>query len=541
MIMLPPGLAPDRPLLSPEPRWHTGVNTRVADGHVETLGLFGPLRGTSGSQITLPGSARYRSVFTTPSPATGQILAGSSTHLRLMEFDPGSSTPGAPPRWGVYDVVPAGLPAASDTLTDPNAGRVGIPPVWWFSDQDDVVIGSRANVATEPCYAWGRSNASPFAALSGSPLGAVSGGIINRICMLMGCTSLTEPDPLRYMTVRWSDRFNFEEWTPSDTNLSGELQLEGGSRIVGGGVSPGFGGIAWTDKRMALFHETGDPDSVFAREYVAGGRGLLANRAWCEADGIIWWLDESRTLNAYDGGRPRQIDNPLRVVTTERISDKDVARVYMVANPDYREILIWFPTANSGDPDACLVFNYGSSPAQWSYWQLSRTAWCPRFGVIPNLAINTSNEVFRHDIDLPFANPWAYFDPLNEATWQLPAPALPANADITPYNFVASTNMITAPGAAGSRLEAKRFVFDHTPSPAAGATGDTLTLKMIAYGETSVTAAKIIDVQTLAQGTPGVSFRGGGRALQYRVEGLNQKTVWRFGLIDTAMREVGSR
>lgn len=538
-MLIRPGLFGNQPRASAEPSWATGINVRFWDNRIESLGLFGPLRAPSGDQALLPGDAKYRALFTTPSPVTGQILAGSTTHLRLLQFDPGSSTPGAPPRWADFDVAPSGMAAASDALTDPSSGRVEIPPVWWFADQDDLVVGARANVATDPAYAWDRNSANDFVALAGSPTGAVGGGIMNRILFLMGCTSFTDPDPQRFLTVRWSDRYNFEEWTPSDTNLSGEQQLEGGSRIVGGGVT-GFGHIVWTDRRMALFVENGDIATVYARRYVDGGRGLLANRAWCEADGVVWWLDESRTLNAFDGGRPIQIPNPLRYLTTELITDKDVARIYLTPNPEYGEIIIWFCMGHStstGNPDAALVYSYQYEC--WSYWRLTRNAWCQRFGVIPNLAIDNDNRVFRHDIDLGFGQPWNKFDPLDDAFWQVPAPIQPPAADITPYAFLIASNLLVTDDPAHKRMRNTRVTIDHIPAPAAGAEADALTVDLIGYGEPSMTSLKQPRNQrSFAQGDPGIDFRVGGKALQLRIEGRNQKTVWRFG--DVGLTPVGA-
>lgn len=542
MLIIPAqGLQTNRPLLSPQPFWRGGVNVRFWDGAAETIGLFGPLRGVDGNQITLPGADLYRSLFTTPSPTTGQLLAGSASELYLMEFDPGSSTPGAPPRWALFDVAPYGMTAETDALTDPPAARVAIPPVWWFADQDDVVVGSRANVALEPCYAWDRDNAGEFEPLANSPLGAVGGAIVNRILVLLGCTSFTDPDPLRFMTIRWSDRFNFEDWTPSDVNVSGELQLEGGSRIVGGGYTS-FGVVAWTDKRMAVLNETGDPDEVFARRYVDGGRGLLANRAWCEADGIVWWLDATHTLNAYDGGRPRQLVNPLRYFTTERVSDVAAARIYLEPNPDYNEVIIHFPTGTADDnPDAQVVFNYEMNA--WYYWQLPRVAWRERFGIIPNLAIDHDNKVYRHDLDNPFSAPWSRVDPLDAARWQLPAAdSLPVAADVTAYDFILTSNLITEGAPASRRTNAAKIVFDHIPSAASGVSpADSLSVSMVAFGKPSYSATQKVDTRTLEQGQGEIDFRTGGKARMLRIEGVSQKTVWRFGLVDDTEVQGGQR
>jgi hypothetical protein len=541
MIIAPkPGLFFDQPALSPAPFWNLGLNVRFRLGNLETVGLHGPLKNVADAQIDLSyGSSAYRSIYTTPNTTTGQILAGSSTALALIQYDP-TSTPLQGTRWANFNITPVGLPAAADALPNPSAGRVEIPPVWWFSDQEDVVVGCRSNVTGEPCYTWNRNPLSPAAALANSPTGAVGGGILNRILVLLGCTSFTDPDPSRFMTIRWSDRFDFTDWTPSDLNVSGELQLEGGSRIVGGGVT-GFGVVAWTDRRMALLQETGDPNSVFARRYVDGGRGLLANNAWCEADGRIWWLDETRTLCVYDGGRPRQIANPLKFATVERLEDRQTARIWMAQNPEYGEVIIGYPSADSENPDAQLVYNYIENA--WSLWGFARTSWSNRFGVIPNLAITATGQIFQHDLDAGLPDTYVVGPPPPPGITPIPGliPNHPLAADVTPFNFQFHTNLVTMESLPDAAWRMTRAYVDHLPAPAIGAENDALTVMLTGYGEARVTAPLLTqDYKQYVQGQTLGDFRVGGKAIRISVYGQQVKSVFRFsGFQVSATEEPG--
>jgi hypothetical protein len=525
MFKLPPGITLDRAFVSDQPRVSRGYNLRARLGEVETVGLFGPLLDKDGQQIVLPGDDIYRSLFTTPSVITGQVLAASVSAVKLIDYD-ADSTPATGTRWKVGDLTPVAWVEASDLLPDPSTGRVEIPPVMWFADQDDLVVGQRANVAGEPCHYWDRDPAQPFKPLANSPTGAVAGGLINRILVLLGATSFTDPDPRRFMTIRWSDRGNFESWTPSDLNLSGELQLEGGSRIVGGGVT-GFGVIAWTDRRMALLTETFDPDSVFQRRYVDGGRGMMANGAWCEADGQVFWFDESRTLNAFDGGRPRQIENPIKYATIERINDRQMARAYLVPNPEYGEIILHYPTGNGDNPDRQLVYNYVNQC--WDIWAFTRTGWSPRFGVIHNLAVDPGGKVYRHDLDVSLGMPW------------IPSP-VPFGADphtvaadeVVPYNFLLDTNLITLEDPTDEGWHGTRVMIDHLPMTPDGVS-DTFDVTLTGYGEPTLTAPSIAETQTYVAGGPPMDFRVGGKAVSIRIEGRGVKTVFHFGNVAVRM------
>ena len=523
----PAGVFQDIPPAGPQMMWWSGYNIRFRLDKIETIGLMVPLKDTSNDQLVLPGPGLYRRVFTTPSTTTGQILFGSNADLRLAEFDP-ASTPLQGTRWALYNITPAGLPAISDVLTDPSAGRIEIPPVWWFSDQDDVVVGCRAGGTTEPCYSWNRDRTMPFAPLANSPVGAVGGGILNRILTLLGCTSLTEPDPRRFMTIRWSDRYNFTDWTPTDLNLSGELQLEGGSRIVGGGVT-GFGVIAWTDKRMAVLTETFD-NNVYERRYIDGGRGMLANQSWCEADGQVFWIDENRVLNTFDGGRPRQLINTMKYATLETISDIQAARIYMQPNPEYSEILIWYPEGADGVPNVALVFNYALNA--WYPWRLLRTGWCQRFGVIPAIAIDDDNQIWQQDIDIGLDAPWR----------SIASPFTVQAADVEPFDFEFQSNLVTTEAPAVDTHHRTRVIVDHMKaSPAGLAQPDTFSLTLRGFGKTSMNSDYIEETKVYPAGSNEQDFRVGGKALQMTVFGDDVKTLFRFGTFFTKDAKDGER
>lgn len=536
LIELTLGTRSDTPMVSAEPFVWSGYNIRVRSGRLETIGLFGPVRTVGGAQITLPGSAVYRSIFTTPSITTGQILTGSTTHLVALDYDP-TSTPATGRRWRQSTITPAGLPAASDTLTDPSSGRVAVPPAWWFADQDDLVVCQRSDVLEGP-YIWDRvvgnvatalaPSAHPDGVSSATPIpqGAVAGGILNRILVLFGAQSFTDPDPLRYMTIRWSDRFDYGQWTPWDTTTSGELTLEGGSRIVGGGVV-GFGAIAWTDKRMALLTETFD-NQVFSRRYIDGGRGLLANRAWVEADGQVWWLDENRTLNVFDGGRPRQLINTNKTVTVERLSDVQVARIYLTANPEFGEIIISYPRDEASEVTSQIVYNYLFNC--WYPWSLSRACWHPRVGVIRPVAVDGDGAVWQHEFDVALPPPWAAVAD--------PSPLDPD--DVEPYDWSMTTNLITQENPGFSSWASTKLLIDTLPAPA-NAVDDSFDVTVIGYREPNLKADSYSETQSFDAQTSSQDYRVGGKAIQLVFKGTGQKTVWRFGKLEISGQLEGER
>lgn len=526
LIAIPPGLNGDRPLVAASPYWRTGFNTRVREGMHETMGLFSPLRDAAGTHHQLPGADPYRQVFATPGVTVGMALAASISSVQVLYFD-NDSTPGTGTRYLMSDVSPAGMPPANDVVASPGVGRIEVPPVWWFADSEEIVVGSRANVQNEPVYVWDRNPGAALTAIPGTPTGAVGGGIVSRMLVLLGCTSFTDPDPARFMTVRWSDRFDFADWTPSDVNISGELQLDGGSRIMGGGVV-GQGVVVWTDKRMALLSETGNPDSVFARRYIDGGRGLMANRSWCEADGRVWWFDETRSLNVWDGGRPTPVPNPLSSFTAKAIDDRAVARAYMAANQAFNEVILWFGLANADIPDTALVYNYAEQV--WSVWRHNRLAYGERVGAIRPFGTDEQNRLYQHELDSAPSGIWLP-PPFSEVTPNAFNIAL--LQDAVPIDWMLQSNLLTTEKPQTQAMKLSKFLIDHLPMPAPGAGDDQISVRFDAYGRATRQSYQTVytDTVQVAQGETEVDTRVEGRALQVTLSGSQHRTLWRFGQI----------
>ena len=548
-ISPPPGVQTDLPPVNPGPFWAHGVNIRFRLAQLESVDLFGPVVDYTGAPIVLDGSAiadpltidKFRSFFPTPDDAVAIVLAATANRVSRLSFDP-LTPPGSPDvRWRVDDVTPVGLPVAIDAVPNPSTGRIIIPPTWAFDDDDETVVAIRTNDVSVTPFSWDRS-ASVLAPLVGAPVGAVACGIVDRILILAGCESYTAPSPSRFMTVRWSARFDYTDFVPTALNESGELQLEGGSRIVGGGNTR-FGFMVWTDKRAVVFIPTGDPASVFDRKYVDGSIGLLANKAWVEAGARVWYLGEDRNLYAYDGGPPRPIPNPLRMATIERVSDAQAARIYMVSHPEFNEVHIWYPdTADPAfpqdDPNTALVYNYVENA--WSLWRFDRTAYTQRFGIVSSMMIQSDGTWLKHlDASLPakYTVP-----PGMPVSLQAPAPIAPLAAAVTPFSFACFTNIMTAPTVTEATWRLSRVHFDYMAISAVGATDD-ITLRATGYGEARPDPPSLIeDAKTVPVGTLAVDLRVSGKGIQFGLVAEDVKTYIRLGGIAfTGEDESGER
>ena len=553
-IVLNPGVMSDIP-------WTTkfgtmkagrGLNIRWRFGQLETLGLFGPLRNLAGEVLQVPtsGSQPARALFTAAFGDGIQILVGALNRIDLVDVDP-ASVPGGLTRYRTIQLGSTLTPTATDVLPSPSLKQIRIPAVWWFAEQENTIIGMRAGV-DEPLRAWDRDRLSSFDPIPtyepGDPLGsptglapakAVAGGIINRIAVLLGAEPPFSAGPGdELMSIRWSARGNFQLWDPTividpvtgQANVAGSLQLERGSRIMGGGATA-FGIVVWTDKAMAMLTETGDLASVFARNYISNAGGMLANRAWCEADGQVWWIDNSRELNVYDGGRPRTIANPMRKGTIDRVNEIGVARIFMTANPEFHEIIIAYPSGDSTECDRQMVYNYLED--SWSIWGLSRGHWFPRQGIQESVAIALDNTIYAQDIGPGCPNAYRpdALLPLGPGTL-CGAGTGPGADTLTPIVAFAEFGPMTFENGASETFDGVRILMSWLPTPSIGAESDVVSVTVMGFDNGSVRDRRFEETQEWTQGDSVKDYRVSGRALSIRMEFDDIKTVYRLGLVD---------
>lgn len=531
-----------------------GLNIRWRLGQLETLGLFGPLRDLAGDplQVPLTDNRPVRALYTLQGADRVQVLAGAANRIDLVTVNP-ASPGGADTRYQVTQLGAALTPTASETLPNPTLKSTPISPVWWFAEQDRTVIGSRAGV-NESLRAWDRNPANGFDPIvayePGDPLGsptgaapkkAVGGGILNGIAVLLGCDSFSGVAGEEALTVRWSARRNFQLWDPTividpvtgQANISGEFQLDRGSRIIGGGQS-GFGIVAWTDKAMTVISETNNLATVLRRDFVDGARGLLANRSWCEADGRVWWMDGGRTLNVYDGGRAQEIDNPMRRGTIDRVNEGAATRIYMAPNPEYGEILIFYPSGDATECDRAMVYNYRENA--WSIWGLNRSHWYPRQGIQEAVAVDLAGVIYAHDVGPACPNafrPDALL-PLGPGTGCGDGNLIGAT-NLTPITGFAEFGPMVSPEAGTQTFSGMRLLASWLPTPAIGAEGDELAVTLMGFRNANVRDDRFEETQQWTQSDTVKDYRVSGRAVSMRIEFTDIKTVYRLGYVDLTL------
>lgn len=525
-VTCPPGFRTDMPPCASEPFWFYGENIRFKEGVPETIGLFAKLLNTtSGLQVQIALGGGTAEFYADKSV----IIVGHGNTLTTVNYETGATAD--------YTITPA-----------ESEGR------WWFAPIEDTIIAARGSLNAT---VWAIDRATMgITALPNAPTGAIAGGVLGGILILAGTLSIGGVE--NKLIVRWSARrsdpsssgtpsgpFGFEDWTVSDLNSAGEVPLEEGSTIVGGGVTE-LGFIVWTDTHTVLL--TPRTDTYVFTDTKVSSRGLLANRAWIEADGRVWWYDQTMTLNVLDGGAAQQVPCTMRKVSVEMIDASNLDRCYMSTNLENSELILHYPD-QSGDMRE-LVYNYGEDA--WYPWSIDRLAFTDAHGERPMIGIDSDGYLWNHNLreTTPEATFWPSNDiwmepgdPLPGGAPSAPGPTISATPAPEPYSFFLMTNRMSGENAALDSLRSRTVVipFNDAVAPVTGEDGDPLIAAVQSYGTTDLDETPTVDRQELSAGEQLARLRAGGKFIQFIVAGIDVTTQFRFSAIDVEADGAGKR
>ncbi len=123
--------------------------------------------------------------------------------------------------------------------------------------------------------------------------------------------------------------------------------------------------MVWTNKATTLLSPLKNTQVYNPR--VLSERGLLDTGTWTILDTHVWWYDNSRILNVYDGGTPRRMVNPLHTASTERLA-RETDTAVLVANHEYMEVLLHYYDFNNVRRQ--LVYN--NAEGSWYPFRIDR-------------------------------------------------------------------------------------------------------------------------------------------------------------------------
>jgi hypothetical protein len=526
-VACPPGYRTDLPPVAPEPFWFYGENIRFRMGMPETIGLYiKAYARDTGEPVVFPAVEKTATLY----GDANFLMLGHGDQLTILRWDNGVRV----------------------TVPTPLAGGYGR---WWFAATETEVICGRSNFNGKT-YVVNRGTLT-VTLLPNAPEGSMGGGIVAGILIQAGTDGFAGDSPK--MVVRWSARrtdpsssggpggpFGFEDWTPSDLNASGEFLLDEGSEIRGG-ASTQFGFMVWTDTRAILLAPRNDL-YVFTKSVVSL-RGILSSHAWVESDGRLWWFDQTRTLNFFDGGGGRQVMNPMRHVSTEIISDEDLDLCFMSSDIENGEVILHYPDKDGFFRE--LVYNYMEDA--WYSFALDRISMTDAHGDRPTIGLDQSGQVYFYGIreallssitmpknpPAPFHPPVPFKDP--RVFPVIPSRAVPVLPE--PFSFFLMTNWIAPSDTTLESLRTRNIVVSHTTATIPGAEpgADQLYVAVQSYGKLDLAEDPVLDFDQRPMGQMLRELRAGGKVIQLVLAAKDIRTHIAFAPVDVEADVSGKR
>ena len=435
--------------------------------------------------------------------AVYQINSGLDDYVKSTGW--GASTWGGP-AWG-----------SATSLSYTNQLRL------WSIDNfgDDTIACPRGG----PLYYWDESSglstravaASSRAGASNTPTAVlqIMMSDIDRHVIAFGCNPIGSStiDPL---LVRFSDRENAVDWTPTATNSAGGVQLSSGSYIVGA-IKTRQEILIWTDVGITSMRFVGAP-FVFTFNEVASGMSLVSPNAAVTIGNVVYFMDKG-AFYAYAGAAQRIPCTVLDHVFSD-FNDSQSFKVFGAPIPEHNEIIWFYPSANSSELDRYVIYNYLEK--SWSIGTtndgFTRTAWNPAYSEDFPLAAGKLDET---------DNNYLYYHEFGHS------------ADGSNFTaFIESADFDLDPDGENYMFISK--IIPDVEYRGSSDTGNTvsITLKGRNYPLESLTS---LDTISVTPNTTFVNTRARSRQTAIRVENNADNFSWRLGDLRLDLKQDGKR
>lgn len=191
---------------------------------------------------------------------------------------------------------------------------------------------------------------------------------VDQHVLAFGCNPIGSGtlDPL---FIRWADRENAVDWTPTAINSAGGRRLSVGSFIIGA-LRARHEIVIWTDFGVHTMRFIGG-DLVFSMDLVQGGISLVGPKAAIEANGVVYFMDKGGFW-LYNGA-VQPVPCTLREYVFGDINSNQSHKIFAGTSTDHNEVTWYYPSANSNEVDRYVTYNYEGNV--WYGGTMARSAW----------------------------------------------------------------------------------------------------------------------------------------------------------------------
>ena len=190
-------------------------------------------------------------------------------------------------------------------------------------------------------------------------------------------TTIGDTSSFDAMLIRFSDQEDFTDYQPTSVNTAGTFRIDDGTEIIGAVKAKDYM-LVFTDTAAYTMQYVGAPFTFSIRK-VGSNCGLMSSHSMAFVDGVVYWMDDAGSFNAYNGTVvkiPCSVED--FVFNTANPGDLgfnyDAGKiVYASHNSLFNEINWFYPSSTSTEIDRCVTYNY--SEKVWYTSSLDRTSY----------------------------------------------------------------------------------------------------------------------------------------------------------------------
>jgi len=463
--------------------------------------------------------------ITYSSNATGATAGGGGSVTATYQINVGPATSTYGYGWGI---LTWGL---STWGTARSSSDVTINARNWSLDNfgEDLV----ATVLDGGTFQWDKTNGVSTRAVSlgvtapvASRFSLVSAD--TRHLFLFGtCTTVTDATTQDDLFFRFADRESLTVFAPTAENEAGSLRIADGSRIIGAVKSTGQI-LVWTDQSLHGVQFVGTP-FTFGQRQLGANCGLIAQHAAIDVNGQAFWMGDD-AFYMYDGV-VKKMPCSVQDYVYDDLSYTNKNDIACGVNPEFNEILWYYPSSDATQIDRVVVYNY--LEGTWYTSTLGRTSYLGNYtfenpissefnaSLVANATTSTGVS------DTPFGVTAGASYLYNQEVGNNQADGSAISASLT-------TGSIEI-GDGDQFMSVSRFVPDFTSL----ANNLTVTLTLEDYPQST---ASQITTGTVTSTTDKINIRGRGRSVKLNfATNTVDDTNWRLGSMKLQLRPDGRR
>ena len=390
------------------------------------------------------------------------------------------------------------------------------------------------NVRNEGIYYWSKSGGTGARAVALNSLsGSADTPLIakqilvsdrDRHILAFGCDpegpNAGEQDPL---LIRFSSQESLTDWSsfnadPNVVNTAGDLRIGSGSEIVVA-IETRQQVLVFTDVSLHAMQFLGSP-FTFGISTLSENITTAGPLCAIAVNDNVFWMGQEE-FYVYSGAVKR-IPCTVKDYVFSDFNRDQVEKVVASNNSSFSEVWWFYPSANSGENDRYVVFNYDQQV--WYYGNLSRTFWIDRGVEQQPVAASTDHYLYEHESGLDDGSSY-------------PATAIPSHIE--------SSQIDLGDGDQFSFLS--RIIPDITfrdstsPVPAVTFTLGVRNFPGGKYLQENAGSVNKVASSPVEQFTQEIRTRLRGRSFNLKIENAQTETTWRLGTPRVEVRPDGRR